>query len=46
MILGEEIKDYIKKVKDDPDYESIDFDTFARVFAILLEDANALKNES
>ena len=45
-ILGEEIKEYVKKIKDNPDFETIDFDTFARVFAILLEDSNALKNIS
>ena len=44
--LGEEIKEYVKKVKDKPDFDHIDFETFARVFAILLEDAHAINNKS
>lgn len=36
----------MRKVKDSIDFDHIDFDTFARVFAVLLEDAHALKNQS
>lgn len=45
-LTADEIKEYVTKVKDSPDYDHIDFDTFARVFAVLLEDADALNNQS
>lgn len=45
-LTSDEIKRYLSKVNDNPDYENIDFDSFARVFAILLEDSHALNNKS
>ncbi len=44
--LAEEIRQYVRNVKDNPDFDNIDFDTFVRVFAVVLEDASALKNQS
>jgi len=36
----EEIQNYLKKVKEDYKRDEIDFDTFARLVAIILEDSS------
>lgn len=45
-LTSDEIKTYIRRINDNPDLDHIDFDTFARVFAILLEDAHQIANKS